>query len=271
MSDGRNKHTTAKRILVVPDVHGRTFWRKPVSKYLDRVDRIIFLGDYLDPYRDEDGLAHDIFENLLEIVELKRKNMGKVILLKGNHDQHYSSELFEALAGGSRMDKLNWNRNHEFFNEHKDLFQIAHLEYINGIPYVFSHAGITLYWLNKVNANLWHLTDNEVSIANPDIIDRINLLDADEQGQRLLSVVGRCRSWFGEKSGSVLWADIGEHSFPEAPEIYGLNQVFQVFGHTRLDDENDKVEFEHLAMIDSRQCFMIDESINERITKVEDV
>ena len=40
-----------KKILVVPDVHGETFWRKPVQKYIDQVDRLIFLGDYLDPYR----------------------------------------------------------------------------------------------------------------------------------------------------------------------------------------------------------------------------
>lgn len=49
----------AKRILVVPDVHGRTFWKKPVNKYIDQVDRIVFLGDYLDPYRDE-GEEHEV-------------------------------------------------------------------------------------------------------------------------------------------------------------------------------------------------------------------
>ena len=55
-----------KRILVVPDVHGRLFWREPVMQYLDVVDRVVFLGDYLDPYEDEDGLADDIYQNLME-------------------------------------------------------------------------------------------------------------------------------------------------------------------------------------------------------------
>ena len=99
-----------KKILVVPDVHGRIFWKEPVARYIDSVDKVVFLGDYLDPYDEEDGMADDIFENLLEIVELKRKNMGKVVLLKGNHDQHYYSELFRDLAGGTRMDKLNWEK-----------------------------------------------------------------------------------------------------------------------------------------------------------------
>ena len=48
-----------KRILVVPDVHGRLFWKEPVKKYINTVDRVVFLGDYLDPYEGEEGLAED--------------------------------------------------------------------------------------------------------------------------------------------------------------------------------------------------------------------
>ena len=57
-----------KKILVIPDVHGRYFWKEPVKKYFDTVDRVVFLGDYLDPYEGEEGLADDIFENMMEIV-----------------------------------------------------------------------------------------------------------------------------------------------------------------------------------------------------------
>ena len=38
-----------KKVLVVPDVHGRLFWKEPVERYLEEVDRVVFLGDYLDP------------------------------------------------------------------------------------------------------------------------------------------------------------------------------------------------------------------------------
>ena len=257
-----------KRILVVPDVHGRIFWKEPVKKYFDTVDRVVFLGDYLDPYEDEDGLADDIFENMMEIVELKRNNREKFVLLKGNHDQHYASERFEEQAGGTRMDQQNWNKYHQTFTEYKDLFQIAHLEKIHGMPYVFSHAGMTLYWLKTVNDNMWNLADNKVSVADPMIIEKINLLDDDGRGQDMLAVIGMRRSWFGEKTGSVLWADIEEHAIPYAPKAYGLNKVFQVFGHTKLNKDYDMIQFDDFAMIDSRQCFMIDERIEEKIISV---
>ena len=254
-----------KKILVIPDVHGRTFWKEPVSRYSSSVDKSVFLGDYLDPYNSEEGLADDIFENLMEIISLKLDNMDKVVLLKGNHDQHYASKRFEDLAAGTRMDYQNWSKYHQAFNEYKDLFKIAHLETVNDVPYVFSHAGMTLYWLKKVNENVWKLFDNQISLASPDIIDRINLLDDDGIGQEMLAVVGRNRSMFGEETGGVLWADVFEHDMPHAPKAYGLDKVFQVFGHTRLRRDYDSLEYDHFAMIDSRQCFVIDEELKERI------
>jgi predicted phosphodiesterase len=247
-----------KKVLVIPDVHGRLFWKEPVAKYMDEVDRVVFLGDYLDPYSGETGLADDIYENLMEIIELKRNNREKVVLLKGNHDQHYASKIFDQLAGGSRQDLGNWNTYHRVFYENRDLFKIAHWEEVNGKTYVFTHAGLTLYWLKKVNDRVWKLPDHQVSIADPDIIERINQLDDDGVGQEMLGTVGRRRSWFGEKTGSVLWADIQEHDIDEAPKAYGLNKVFQVFGHTRLNEGYDKIEFDHLAMIDSRQAFVVE-------------
>ena len=261
----------SKKILVVPDVHGRTFWKKPVQTYIDQVDRVIFLGDYLDPYRDEDVdcSPEGIYQNLMEIINLKLDNRDKVVLLKGNHDQHYYSKMFRDLAAGSRMDQQNWDKYHEVFGDYRSLFQFAHVEIVNGITYVFSHAGLTLYWLHKVNTNIWQLPDNEVSVADEDIIGRINQLDYKPMGQEMLSVVGKNRSWFGEKTGGILWADIEEHSIPDAPNAYGLNKVFQVFGHSRLDGEGtDMIEFENLAMIDSQQCFIIDEDSKERILPV---
>lgn len=262
----------AKRILVIPDVHGRTFWKEPVNKYINHVDRIVFLGDYLDPYRDE-GEEHtpeSVYVNLMEIIQLKLDNTEKVILLKGNHDQHYCSQRFYDLARGSRCDKINWDKYHKVFNQNKNLFQLAYLEVVNGIPYVFTHAGLTVYWLNKVNSKVWGLSDRDISIANQGIIDQINLLDDDGLGQEMLSIIGKSRSLFhGEKTGSVLWADIEEHPMAKPPEAYGLDKVFQVFGHTRLDVINsDMVSSDHLAMIDSQRCFIIDESIEQKIVTV---
>lgn len=264
----------AKSILVVPDIHGEAFWKEPVQRYIDQVDRIIFLGDYLDPYPEEgkEFPPQGLFDNLMDIIDLKHNHMDKVVLLKGNHDQHYASEMFRALACGSRCDTINWSIYNAIFVRNQELFKLVHLEEINGIPYIFSHAGLTLNWINKVNSSIWKLADNKISIAEPDIIERINALDDNnDEGQELLSIVGRYRSFLGAKSGSVLWADIEEHSIPKAPKAYGLNKVFQVIGHTRLDRiQGDMIEFENLALIDSQQCFMIDEGIEEKIVPVRD-
>lgn len=263
----------SKRIIVVPDIHGETFWKEPVQKYIDQVDRIVFLGDYLDPYLDEGKTytPQGLFDNLMDIIDLKRANMDKVALLKGNHDQHYASEVFRDLACGSRCDTINWSIYNAVFVRNQVCFKIAHLEEINGIPYLFSHAGVTLNWINKVNSDLWKLADNKISVADPEIIARINALDDSEEGQELLAIVGRYRSFIGAKSGSILWADIEEQTFPDAPKAYGLNKVFQVFGHSRLDsNEADMIEFENIALIDSQQCFMIDEGLDEKIITLRD-
>lgn len=257
----------SKKVLVIPDVHGETFWKEPVQKYIEQVDRIVFLGDYLDPYKIEgkEYSSQAVFDNLMDIIDFKRANMDKVVLLKGNHDQHYASEMFLYLACGSRCDTINWDTYNAVFVRNQELFKLAHLEEINGIPYLFSHAGLTLNWINMVNSSLWKLADNKISVANSDIIERINELDDNDEGQELLSIIGRYRNVIGPKSGSVLWADIEEHAIPDAPKAYGLNKVFQVVGHSRLNDKYDKVEFNNLVLIDSQQCFMIDENIKEKI------
>lgn len=258
----------SKKILVIPDIHGETFWREPVQKYINQVDRIIFLGDYLDPYIEEgkEYTPQDIFDNLMDIIDLKRSHMDKVVLLKGNHDQHYFSERYRKLACASRCDTTNWDTYHVVFNRFMEFFKLVHVEDVNGYPYIFSHAGLTMFWINKVNSALWKLADNKIFVAYPEVIDKINALDESIEGQEMLAIIGRYRTLFGAKSGSILWADIEEHSIPEAPKAYGLNKVFQVVGHTRLDSEKaDKVEFENLVLIDTQQCFMIDEDIKKKI------
>ena len=36
-------------ILVLPDIHGRKFWKEKCQD-ITKYDRVIFLGDYFDPY-----------------------------------------------------------------------------------------------------------------------------------------------------------------------------------------------------------------------------
>ena len=75
------------QLIVIPDIHGLNFWRSAVCALPNAL--LIFLGDYLDPYNDEDISPNDAYYNLIDIVDLKKEYPNNVILIWGNHDLHY--------------------------------------------------------------------------------------------------------------------------------------------------------------------------------------
>lgn len=78
-----------RKVLLVPDVHGRTFWRKAID-LIAQYDQIIFWGDYLDPYAAQEGITmNDALHEFKAIIKFKCDNYDKVTLLLGNHDLHY--------------------------------------------------------------------------------------------------------------------------------------------------------------------------------------
>lgn len=72
------------QILIIGDVHGRTFWKKALN-IIDEMDKVVFLGDYLDPYFYEGISIVEALSNFKEIIEFKHNYYDKVILLIGNH------------------------------------------------------------------------------------------------------------------------------------------------------------------------------------------
>ncbi len=50
-------------MLIVPDIHGRDFWKEPVRDALGK-EHILFLGNYLDPYESEGISAKDALNAL---------------------------------------------------------------------------------------------------------------------------------------------------------------------------------------------------------------
>lgn len=66
--------------IAIGDVHGLTFWKKAVEESEGK--RIVFLGDYLDPYQYISD--RELLENLEEIIRLKMERPEQVILLLGN-------------------------------------------------------------------------------------------------------------------------------------------------------------------------------------------
>lgn len=218
------------KTLIVPDVHGRSFWEEPVEKELENIDKVIFLGDYLDPYPQEGITPEEAIEEFEKILNLKKNYPDKITLLLGNHDYHYCNH---DITPCSRYDHYNSHEIEEIFRSNLDLFQLFYKEE----KYLFSHAGIMKSWMEKY--------------CNCSSIDE--LLKNESKAYSSLWVIPRIRGgieWFG----SCLWNDVRDFK----NEIPG---TFQIFGHTQL-----KKEFigpipgavEEFACLDCRKCFILD-------------
>ena len=233
-------------VLIVPDVHGRDFWKKV---YTEDYDLAIFLGDYLDHYPDESTDEHDI-ENFKEIIEFKKKFPDKVILLLGNHDwSYYNEEIYKSEKWWCRHDYKNHNIIHQLFEDNKDLFQLYFempnfCDNIKQEKLLFTHAGFTNDFF-----------DNMSKTFNTTSIDEIcNKLFEPENHSALVFWVGYLRGGLN-RTGSIIWADVREHG--ETKNKY-LSPYYQIFGHTYCKKEIITDDF---AMLDcGKSCFMLNEN-----------
>ena len=75
------------KIVICGDIHGDSFWKTGAEYLKNNPDvKMIFLGDYLDPYTRYEGFTHDdAYNNLVEILEFAKEYKDRVILLRGNH------------------------------------------------------------------------------------------------------------------------------------------------------------------------------------------
>ena len=195
------------KILIIPDVHGRDFWKEPCNNW---EGKIVFLGDYHDPYGEyvdgepnkDESLAN--FKELVEFVENKR-HTSDVICLLGNHDLSYFNG-----NGKCRFDY--WQQ-----EEVKELISSLNpqLYYVIGdltpeVPnkYLFSHAGITKNWLGCNNLELRDLDDIDITNLSP--------LDQIPYSRGGYSIYGSC-----------VWNDLEDFQFQTPYKDY-----YQIFGHS---------------------------------------
>ena len=113
-----------EKILIIPDIHGRQFWKSAIAKYPQEQYpelKIIMLGDYLDPYTSiEDISKEDAYNNFLEILELINKD-SRVIPLIGNHDWHYFVYLDTC-----RIDKAREKNIEQLFKDNLSKFRLTY-------------------------------------------------------------------------------------------------------------------------------------------------
>ena len=231
-------------IIVIPDVHGRVFWKKVINSNLP----IVFLGDYLDPYYWEHISFDNAMDNFKEIIEFKKKHKDQVTLLLGNHDAHYVG----LSPDYCRMSFMHASKAFELYNQNKDLFQFAY-KWNNTL---FTHAGVNTKWLaeNKIPENV----DKVVDLLNFQKIFTFEyVLDAaiSGMGSQNFSICQIGRSRGGDSPyGSPIWGNISEMGLYPAFK----DSIIQIFGHSQLEETGSFIHEDNWYMCDSRDVFIWD-------------
>ena len=211
------------KLLIIPDVHGRDFWIEPCS-HIDEFDKVIFLGDYHDPYSYEvsqDTSRHRLRDELLPFVT---ENQDKVVCLFGNHDGNY---LVGDMA--DRVDRFHRKEIKGYME--KMNIKLIHREG----KYLFSHSGVLPTWLETNGLSLEDLEN--LPLEHP----------------ALMQVSPYRGGW--NEAGSCVWGDVREYA--ASKHIPG---IYQIFGHTQLSE--NAVIMEDWADLDCRKAFtLIDDEL----------
>ena len=223
-------------MLVIPDVHGRLFWKDAVESHPEMP--VIFLGDYHDPYPSEGITEEDSLANFREILDYAASH-DNVQLLLGNHDLHYLCNFGEAC----RLDYDNYAEIRKMLLDNIDRMKIARLLEIGEHRVVFSHAPILKEWISSVG-----LPDNP-----EEIVARLNKvvenIEANpEDAVKLLGQISTLRGGW-DQAGSPVWADCREIN---GNLLSGVD--YSIFGHTQLAKE---FVTDSWADLDSRGAFIL--------------
>lgn len=219
-------------ILIVPDVHGRTFWESA----LDFKGDIIFLGDYTDPYPQERITLKQAYNNFLRIVDFKKKNSERVTLLIGNHELHYFDDTYFC----TRFSPSYYQKYRRTLTDNKTthLFQLC--KQVGN--YFFVHAGILKEWYDRHFSNFAKLGITlEEQLNN---YFRIN--------KKAFSETSAFRGGF-DASSSPIWADIREYI---AEKEHFNNHVEQVVGHTLIENDEPYMN-DNIILLDNMKVYLL--------------
>lgn len=260
----KRKKNKKMKILVLPDIHGRKFWKAPCER-VENYDKVIFLGDYMDPYGFEGNSVEDAIANFEEIIDFANSHKDKVVLLLGNHDMPYFSETYNKFSWSHcRHSKRFHNDIASLFEENKDMFKIAYT--IDDI--LFTHAGCTSEWLTDTFTKDYPVKGEQTL---DDLVFSLNNLLNTKHGLKFLYHVGRERGGWN-KSGSCIWADVYEIKWDvesvkdEDARVHFIHGVKQVFGHTlqAFEDKEgklfygDPIEEDTYKMLDNTHAYELD-------------
>lgn len=128
------------KVLVIPDIHGSTHWKKNFLDNIDEVNKVCLLGDFVDSFNasEKGELAAKNFEDIIETTEPYKK---KTSICLGNHDIGYIFQYHgdPHISGHQNEMSIRYN---DMFVAAKDRLCIA----VKCGKWVLSHAGFTNDW-----------------------------------------------------------------------------------------------------------------------------
>lgn len=255
------------KILILPDTHGRQFWKDACLNHKDEFEKIVFLGDYVSPYPYEDITNKKAIEVFEEVLKFKMGNKDKVVLLMGNHDWSYiNSNICEC-----RTDHFNWGKLNDMLLSNIKLFDLAWETKIGDKRFFFSHAGVRKGWFDRwVKDKLFKWDSDELppadyfnNLFHAAYDDERNFDTKSTQDfERAIGIYSIYRGWDGWDDGSIVWADIREYARGEEGTLNNdYDNVVFVCGHTQL--ENEPIIKEWVMDLDCRRPFVLDTETGE--------
>lgn len=248
------------KILIIPDIHQTPETVDAIEKNIDKVDKVVLLGDIVDNWEADEWW--DVKErNPLTIInrvgQLKRKYLDKIIWLLGNHDLSYlaSSRTNQSVSG------------HQW--RHSVAIGDCLRNYVNDIDvavqldkWVFSHAGFSTIWKKACS-------EYNPEIDEAKLIDEVNRSFHEEMLSGIslvpLHFRGLCGSGDDPEEGP-LWIR------PNSLTLYTAYKK-QVVGHTECGPKeitiykDDKVK-NKILIIDNQDhsCASILDTKTDKVT-----
>ena len=237
------------KILILPDIHGRKFWLEPCF-HEEEFDKIVFLGDYVDPYTSIEGITKaEALDNFKEILKFKDKTGEKTIMLLGNHDLSY----IERSMPKCRYDYENGEEISALFEDYQESLNIGYECMMNGKHYIFTHCGIEMDWLYYSNL------DGSIEEDKLSIVSLINKLYHTDR-ETALGALG-CISYYRggcDTYSSCVWGDVREFdNYMRHHDNKPIDNAYQIFGHTMLETP---IICDKYACIDAKQAFILEDN-----------
>ena len=264
-----------KGIIIIPDVHGRRFWKPAVQKFASELTsdemHCVFLGDYLDPYEFEQqqelvGSSTDVINNFKEILKIKEALGSSMTLLLGNHDLHYIDE-YEPFSYRCRYMYDKEATIKRLFYDNWDNFSLAfETTFSSGKRCLITHAGVLKGWVDSRFDNM-----SDSSVIKADWLNSF-LHGPNKEKLYIFNDCGEERG--GRGYGSPVWADalefywgfMNERHRNESPELRQVvyPDIYQIFGHSLAYPFAAEELFgeysvtEDFAMLDCRKAFLLE-------------